>query len=320
MKAIRIVAPGHPELVDTAEPVPRPGECLVRVSAVGLCATDRRLTAGAPLPGLVPGHEIAGRLADGTRVGIHPDVGCGACSQCRAGYENRCPRRCSIGVDRDGGMAEWVAVPEAHTVPIGEVDPAVAPLLEPLACCLHAIERLALRSDDRALVVGAGTMGLLTLLALKQCGVPVVVVQRSEERRRLAEHLGADVVVGFEDDPAAALGTAPSVAIVTAPAGEAVRRAAQAVEVGGRLHVFAGLGTDSCLDGNAVHYRHLTVIGSTGSRLTDYQRARDLVAAGAIDLSRLPVTRVALSELPAHLSAGVKAAGKVIADLERSAS
>lgn len=318
MRAVRIAGPSRPVVVDVPEPKAGPGEVLVRVTAVGLCATDRRLVANPPVPDLIPGHEIAGRLDDGRVVGVHPDVGCATCVHCRAGYENRCAHRCSVGVDRDGGMAEWVAVPAGHVVPVAGVPPALVPLLEPLACCLHAIDRLDLRRGDRILVVGAGTMGLLMLLALKQRGLPVVVLQRSEKRRDLAHRLGADAVIGPDADAAAALGAAPTVAIVTAPAGEAVRLAVRTIAVGGRLHVFAGLSDDSCLDGNDVHYRHLTVVGSTGSRLSDYERARDLVAAGAIDLARLPVIRIGLEELPAHLLAVDRGPGKVVADLERS--
>lgn len=318
MRAVRIAGPCRPVVVDVPEPEPGAGEVLVRVAAVGLCATDRRLVANPPVPDLIPGHEIAGRLGDGTVVGVHPDVGCGTCVDCRAGYENRCAHRRSVGVDRDGGMAEWVAVPAGHVVPVAGVPPALVPLLEPLACCLHAMDRLGIERDERIMVVGAGTMGLLMLLALKQRGLPVVVVQRSEERRGLARSLGADAVVGPDADPAAALGAAPTVAIVTAPAGEAVRVALRSVAVGGRVHIFAGLGNDSDLDGNDIHYRHLTVVGSTGSRLSDYERGRDLVAAGAIDLTQLPVIRIALEELPTHLSAVGRGPGKVVADLERS--
>ncbi|HUG48012.1 MAG TPA: alcohol dehydrogenase catalytic domain-containing protein [Candidatus Limnocylindria bacterium] len=318
MRAIQIAAPGRAVLGEVERPVAGPGEVLVRVLRVGLCPTDRRLTATAPRPGLIPGHEIGGVLPDGTAVGVHPDVGCGNCKECQAGFENRCPSRRSIGVDRDGGMAEWVAVPQAHVVPLDGVDAQLAPLLEPLACCLHALALLEAQPGDCALVVGAGPMGLLHVLLLRSMGIPVVVSQRSPERRRLALELGADAVVGAGEDARAVLSGVPTMAIVTAPEGEAVRYAMESVDVGGRVHVFAGLRGDPTVDGNTIHYRHLRVIGSTGSRLSDYQAARALAAERRVDLSRLPLRWVPFELLAELLSRPAREAARTVADLERS--
>lgn len=318
MKALRISAPGRVEIVSVPDPIPGPGEILVRVDWVGICATDRRLVARPRRPDLVPGHEIAGRAGDGSPVGVHPDVGCGDCLHCRAGFENRCPARCSIGVDRDGGLAELVAVPAGHVVPLDGVEASLAPLLEPLACCLHAIDLLGVAPSEPVLVVGAGPMGLLATLALKALGARVVVSQRSPERRQHALAVGADAAIGPDEDPRAALGRAPTAAIVTAPTVEALAWALGRVEVGGRVHVFAGLPTDGGIDANVVHYRHLSLIGSTGSRLRDYVRARDLVAGGHLDLGRLPRRLVAFHEVPAVLEGAARESAKVIVAMERS--
>ncbi len=318
MKAIQIAAPGRAVLAEVADPLPEPGEVLVRVQRVGLCPTDRRLAATAPRPGLIPGHEIGGLLPSGEPVGVHPDVGCGSCAQCLAGFENRCPSRCSIGVDRNGGMAEWVAVPRAHAVPLDGVDPQLAPLLEPLACCLHALAMLEAEAGDRALVVGAGPMGLLNVIALRALGIEVVVSQRSPERRRLALELGASAVVGAGEDAGAALSGPPSLAVVTAPEGEAVTYAMGSVAAGGRVHVFAGLRGPASIDANTIHYRHLRVMGSTGSRLSDYDRARMLVASGRVDLTRLPLRAVPFEQLAELLQRPAGDPWRTVADVERS--
>src|SRR3990172_2354488 len=101
MRALRIDGPLKVELVDVPTPVPAPGEVLVRVAYAGICATDRKLAARGPAVPRIPGHEAAGWLEDGTPVGIHTDTGCGTCRHCRAGLENRCAQRVSIGLDRD---------------------------------------------------------------------------------------------------------------------------------------------------------------------------------------------------------------------------
>jgi len=317
MIAVEVGAPGTAELVSTPSPAPGPGEVRVRVAAAAVCATDRRLAAAGADPPRIPGHEAAGRLDDGTPVGIHPDVGCGHCAACRAGLENRCQDRTSIGIDRDGGLAQWVAVPAGHAVPLDGLDLELAPLLEPLACCLHALSLVQVCRGEAALVVGAGAMGLLCTWALRAAGARVAVAQRSEPRRRLAGTLGADAVVAPGEDPAARLGAAPAVAVVAAPGAEALAWALAAVAPGGRVHAFASTPGGAAADANLVHYRHLTLVGSTGSTLRDYRRARDLALAGAVPLDRLPRTTVPLQQVPAVLlGAGPAGALKVMVDVE----
>ena len=301
MRAVRVSAPATVDLVEAPPPKPGPGEVLVRVAAAALCATDRRLAARGCDPPRIPGHEAAGHLEDGTPVGVHPDVGCGHCAQCRTGLENRCGNRTSIGLDRDGGLAEWLAVPAGHAVPLAGLDPGIAPLLEPLACCVHALSLLEVRRREPALVVGAGSMGTLCMWALQAGGASVAVAQRSEERRRLAASLGADAVLGLDEDPGARLGRAPTVAVVTAPGAEALAWTLAKVAVGGRVHAFAGTSGGAPVDANVVHYRHLTLLGSTGSTVGDYLRARDLAASGAVPLARLPRARIPMQHVPAAL-------------------
>jgi L-iditol 2-dehydrogenase len=301
MKAVRVLSPGSTALVELPIPAPEAGEVLVRVRAAALCATDRKLAAGGTDPPLVPGHEVVGTLPEGGLVGVHPDLGCGRCAACTAGFQNRCAERISIGLDRDGGLAEWLIAPRAHLVPIDGIPPHVAAALEPLACCLHATSLLDVRPGDLALVVGAGAMGILCLWALQAAGATVAVAQRSEPRRTLAVDLGADAVPGPDDHVADVLGAPPRIAIVTAPGAESLRWALDEVAIGGIVHAFAGTPSGAHIDANVVHYRHLSLVGSTGSRLADYEHARDLVAAGTIDLSRLPIDVVPLEEAPAAL-------------------
>ena len=301
MKAVRVLAPGSIELAELPIPSPSAGEALVRVRAAALCATDRKVAAGGTARPLVPGHEVVGTLPEGGLVGVHPDIGCGQCAVCTAGFENRCADRVSIGLDRDGGLAEWLVAPRAHLVPIDGIPTHVASALEPLACCLHATSLLDVRPGDVAVVVGAGAMGILSVWALQAAGATVAVFQRSEPRRRLARELGPDAVLGPGEHVVDVLGRAPRLAIVTAPGAESLRWALEEVEVGGVVHAFAGTPGGAEVDANLVHYRHLSLVGSTGSRLADYELARDLVADGTIDLARLPTHVVGLEEAPAAL-------------------
>jgi L-iditol 2-dehydrogenase len=316
MKAVRVGTGGGAELVETDRPSPGTGETLVRVEAAAICATDRKLAARGAGASVILGHELAGRLDDGRAVGVHPDVGCGVCRFCRAGFENRCPDRVSIGIDRDGGLAEWVAVPQRHALPLDGVPIELSPVLEPLACCLHAVRLLDVGADDPALVVGAGAMGILSMWALQQAGAQVAVSQRSPERRELAAELGAEAVLAPGESVAAALGEPPRVAIVTAPGAEPLAWALEEVAVGGAVHAFAGTPGGAPVDANVVHYRHLRLVGSTGSARSDYRRAVELASEGRIRLESLPRTTVSLPEVPEILAGDRTEPGlKVIVDV-----
>jgi L-iditol 2-dehydrogenase len=305
LRAVRLSGPGLVDVDDVPDPRPAPGEVLVRIRSAALCATDRR-AANRGLPRVVPpprilGHEGAGTLDDGTEVGIHPNLGCGRCAWCAAGLENRCPDHLDLGRDRDGVLAEWIAVPEGHLVPLDGFDIGLAPLVEPLACLVHAISMLEVRPGDRTLVVGAGSLGILGMWALQAEGATVAVMQRSKPRRGLARDLGADAVLGPEDDPAAALGGAIGAAIVTAPGADALAWALDHVAVGGRVHAFAGTPGGAAVDANVVHYRHLALVGSTGSTVEDFRRALGLAASGRVPVDRLPRATVGLEEVPGIL-------------------
>jgi len=240
----------------------------------------------------IPGHEVAGLLEDCTAVGVHPNLGCGRCDSCAEGLENRCSDHIDIGIERDGGLAEFVSVPRSHVVPLEGFPIEVAPLVEPLATVLHAARLLGVKEGDAAIVVGAGSLGIVGMWALQPSGARVAVVQRSEVRRRLAADLGADGVLGPEDDPVSVLGARPRLALVAAPGAEALAWALEHVDVGGRVHAFAGTPGGAPVDANLVHYRHLALVGSTGSTVEDFRRGLELARSGRVPLDQMPVARV----------------------------
>lgn len=302
MMAVSIVRPGTAELGERPSPRPRDGELLVEVTYAAVCSTDRKMVGRGQPVGRIPGHEVAGRLSDGRIVGVHPDVGCGSCARCASGETIRCLRRQAIGIDRDGGFAEQLVVPEAHAVAIDDIDEPLIPFLEPLACTLHAARRLGAQPGESAVVLGAGAMGILAMWALQSLGLEVHVCQRGERRRSQAMELGAHGVMGPDDDPGKLMKEPPQVVLVTAPGPEPLEWALRHVAEGGRVHAFAGSPQPVPVDANVVHYRHLTLVGGTGSGLSDYRQGQDLVREGAIDLARLPRTQITLDALPGALS------------------
>lgn len=191
------------------KPACGPSDVRVAVEACGLCGSDLHAQRRRSWPpGLIPGHEIAGRieaigakaqvearargLTVGDRVVVEPLRTCGRCAACAAGQDSVCPDLAITGVHRPGGFAEFV-VAEPHRVYRldGEWPASVATLVEPLAVALHAIARAALVEGERVLVIGGGTLGLLCAFAAHRTGAQVTLRARHPHQAALALALGA---------------------------------------------------------------------------------------------------------------------------------
>ncbi len=220
MRAIVIDQPGSFRVAEVPDPVPRAGEVIVKVECCGICGTDLHILAGefppTPYP-ITPGHEFAGlvvargpgvddgagpRLAEGDRVAVDPSLYCGSCRRCRAGRGNLCANWGAIGDTVDGAFAEYVAVPAVNTYRLPDhIDGQAGAMAEPLACAVHGVRRLGPVLGESAVVVGAGTMGLLLLQLLVRAGAgPVAVVDRVGTRLDVARGLGAAQTVSSADE------------------------------------------------------------------------------------------------------------------------
>ncbi len=217
MRAVVIEQPGTVSVQDVPDPIPGPGDLVVAVRGAGICGTDIHLLDGE-LPydryPIVPGHEFYGEVVDvagdvdrsriGSLVTVDPNMPCGACAECRRGRANLCERYEALGVTTDGAAAELVRVPAslAYDLP-ADVSDVGALLTEPLACAIHGFDGLPRRPQDRYLVYGAGTMGLMMgLLAADMTSEPVTVIEPNPSRRALAESFGMRAVSSPEEvDP-----------------------------------------------------------------------------------------------------------------------
>jgi L-iditol 2-dehydrogenase len=289
---------------DEPEPLPGQDECLVRVTAVGICGSDLHwmnegaigdATLAHPL---VLGHEAAGLITSGPRAGqrvaIDPAIPCQTCRACRDGYRNLCPNvRFAGHGETDGAMRELMAWPQErlHPLPDTVSDPAGA-LLEPLGVAIQCVDLGHVPFGGTAAVIGCGPIGLLLIGLLKASGASsVLAAEPLEHRRSAAARLGADTVT----DPTAGYGV--DVAFEVAGNSAAVQLAIDATRPGGRV-VLAGIPDDDTTAFRAATARRKGLTLAMVRRMNEvYPRAIDLAARGVVDLDALVSTRAGLADV-----------------------
>lgn len=231
MKVALYYGPGDVRVEEREEPTPVAGEVLLRVTRSGMCGTDASEWKSGPLifpvhaphsvsghhGPLVLGHEFIGEIAEvgvdvvgwsvGDRVASGAGVSCGQCPRCAEGRTNLCQRYVTLGLNRDGGMAEVVAVPASTLVAIPDgLSDDHAGLAQPLAVGLHAARRSGVSSGDTVVLIGAGAIGTFVLAGLKHLvDATVIVVDFEGARLDRARKVGADHTVPVDGDTDAAV-------------------------------------------------------------------------------------------------------------------
>ena len=174
MKALQIPQPRRIQVIDLPAPVAGPGEILLRMRYVGFCGSDLNTWRGRNAmarPAVIPGHEIGALIAatgpgvpDGFRRGqtvtVNPYTHCGTCASCRAGRYNACEHNETLGVQRDGAMREYLAVPWEKVIPAEGISLRDTALIEPMSVGFHAVSRGQVTDNDTVLVIGCGMVGL----------------------------------------------------------------------------------------------------------------------------------------------------------------
>ncbi len=318
MKALVYRGPGRIELTEIADPTPADDEVLLRVDAAGVCGTDRHIVAGelGVAAGVVPGHEIAGTIIEvgsavtgwtpGDRVASFGQVSCQACLPCRSGRPNRCRRPVVLGMARQGGFAEQVALPTSCLVPLPDsiCDAVGAIASDAIATPLHALITVGgLRVGETVVIIGAGGLGLHAVLLARLGGAArVVAVDPVAEARDAALIAGADAVFdpSAEQAPGRALRRlAHRATLVLECVGrtETVELGLAALAPGGRLVVVGvGRGRPELPPLAMFIGSELSVHGSFGSTPAEIEMVLDLIASGRIDVSRSVRRQVGMDE------------------------
>ncbi len=214
IRAVRNTAEGI-AVVELPPPVGDDSHVVVTVVSAGICGSDLHMLEWGALP-FTLGHEIGGRLADGTPVSVWPLVECGTCDRCLAGEPQQCRTASSrlIGVGPDGGMADQLLIDTRSVVELPEgLREADACLIEPIACSVHAFRRAGVIGSDRVAVIGAGSIGLGAAAVARHLGCRTDVAARHPGQRAAAAAIGAGVDPSGEYDVVVdAAGTSGSIA------------------------------------------------------------------------------------------------------------
>lgn len=205
MKALQIPSLQTIQVVDLPKPVAGPGEVLLKLKYVGFCGSDLNTFLGRNAmakPQVIPGHEIGaviealgeGCPADlqvGQIVTVNPYTNCGHCASCRNGRYNACQNNETLGVQRDGAMREYIALPWQKIIPVKNISMRDAALIEPMSVGFHAVSRGQVSDIDIVLVMGCGMVGLGAIIRSVQRGATVIAVDLSQEKLDLAIKAGA---------------------------------------------------------------------------------------------------------------------------------
>jgi L-iditol 2-dehydrogenase len=294
VKAALLYAPGDLRVEEVPRPEPGPGDVLVEIELALTDGTDLKtfrrghplLARESPAPF---GHEFCG-IVEGRRVVAANSAPCGACDGCARGEQ------CRELVFLAGAYADWILVPERvaavnlHHVPPG-VEPEVAAMVEPLACCLRGVERAGIHAGDTVAILGAGPIGLMLAACVADVGGWPVVVGGRPERQELVELFGAE----------SGAGTGADVVIEAVGSDAAWSDAVKLVRPGGTVVMFGGLPRDARppVDAYRLHYEELTVRGSFHHTPATVRAALGFLGSGAYPWARLVTHRVLLDELPA---------------------
>lgn len=311
MKALLLKGPKSLSIVDRPLPVPGEGDVLVRVRAAALCRTDAKMWHSGHRDLALPrvlGHEVSGSIDEtpGKLYALWPGKSCGSCSACRKGRQNLCPDMQITGFHRDGGFAEFLTAPRSSLLEVPDgVGPVNATLAEPLACAVHGVRQVGVRPQEKVLIYGAGTLGLLIALVCRNRGASVVIADpdslKLSKSKALRNRLGIAADTGGIGE-----GGCVDVVFNATSAYETLEAGVCRLSAGGRFCLFSGIGKDATIPPglfDELHYRELEVVGSYGCTLDDMGEAIRLLSCYTEGLQFLIERRIRLDEVPSVMDA-----------------
>ncbi|APX34190.1 hypothetical protein BH708_17420 [Brachybacterium sp. P6-10-X1] len=331
MRALQVTRPGSAELAEVPAPRPAAGEALLRVRYAGICGSDVQVLRGtqpfASYP-RVPGHEFSAEIvelggrdhgsgdAPGNTAGFAvgdlvtgvPYIEDGTCYSCRRGLVNACVHNETMGVHRDGAFQELLTMPLDRLHRADGIDPRDLALVEPFSIGYHAVRRAAVGPGERVLVLGAGAIGLLTLLAARLHGAEVWIADIVPGRLELAASLGAAGIADLSTTTIQELvGTATEgdgFDVICEATGLPVSftNAIEAAAVGASLALIGNGTAEVTFNQSVLIKKELTVVGSRNSRGV-FPTLIELLETGEVEVSPLRTSVVPFTAATGALQA-----------------
>ena len=332
MKALVIEAPGKTSLADVPEPAVGEREVLLQVRAVGYCGTDLSTFRGSnPLVSYprIPGHELGCTIAEigpgvpahfriGQNVLVHPYKPCGRCTACLQQRPNCCRDNETLGVQREGGMTEYISVPWQTIYTSDGLSLREMALVEPLTIGYHAVKRGRVSASDTVAVFGCGAIGLGVLAAAAEQGANVIAIDVDERKLALSRKVGARHTINsvltdlHEELLKVTDGHGPHVMIEAVGIPQTFRAAVDEACFGGRV-VYIGYAKKPVeYDTRYIVQRELDIMGSRNALADDFRAVIaflergtfpvDEVVTHVVPLEKAGETLAAWSENPADFT------------------
>ena len=319
MKAVVCNSPHSLGLADHPRPARGLGEVLVKISRVGICGTDYHIYEGLH-PFLeyprVMGHELSATIVEsdlsssfkvGQLVVINPYLACGTCHACSLGKSNCCMKIQVLGVHRDGGMCEYLVLPESNILTAEGLSADAAACVEFLAIGAHAVRRSGMKSGAQVLVVGAGPIGLGAALFALIAGGIVTIMDRDDMRLELAGATAGieNKIVAKEDADGRVLRATNNNGfdiVFDATGNRTSMEGSFKYVAHGGSYVMVGLVKEaiSFFDPD-FHKREMTLLASRNATAQDFEHVISSIKLGKIPIAKLITHRTSLADAPVML-------------------
>ena len=331
MKAIQISGERQMEIVDIAEQELKANEVLLRLEYIGFCGSDLNTWLGrnpmVKMP-VIPGHEVGAviekvgaevpdTLKPGMVVTCNPYTNCGKCASCRNQRVNACEHNETLGVQRNGAMREFIALPWEKIIPAEGLDPRTCALIEPMSVGFHAVNRAQVTDIDTVVVIGCGMVGLGAIVRSALRGATVIAADIDDEKLALAKELGATYTVNTKTEDAHAklqeftAGFGPDVIIEAVGSAPTYQMAVNEVAFTGRVICIGYAKTDVSFQTKFFVQKELDIRGSRNAQPADFRAVIHYLQRGTCPVDRLISNEVAPEDAPEAMRQWSENPGKV---------
>ena len=331
MKAIQITAPSEMRVVEVEKPVLKSGEILLKIKYVGFCGSDLNTFLGknpmVKLP-IIPGHEVGAVIEEigenvpegftkGMSVTLNPYTNCGNCASCRNGRVNACEHNETFGVQRNGSMCEYLALPWQKVIPAANISPRDCALIEPTSVGFHAVSRAMVTDIDTVLVIGCGMIGMGAIVRAALRGATVIAMDLDDEKLALAKRVGATYTINSKtEDVHARLmeltgGFGPDVVIEAVGSPVTYVMAVDEVAFTGRVVCIGYAKNEVAFQTKYFVQKELNICGSRNALPADFRGVINLLKKGNFPTDRL-ISKVVKPELALQaMQEWIEAPGKI---------